>query len=105
MRQVELTANGWLAEGLLATSFSDRLMGRFSLPRDSVVVIPTRSVHSFGQEGAMEVFALDAQMRVIETRTMIPNQIAWFRSAKIVVELPASSPVPSPGDRVIIRDV
>jgi hypothetical protein len=105
MRRVELSADGWSATALLATSFTDRLLGRFRAPPGSGVVIPARSVHSLGQKEPMEIIGLDGQMRVVATRTLVPNRVAYLRSASMIVELPAGSPVPGVSQPVVITHV
>jgi hypothetical protein len=105
MRPVQLSADGWQANAFLATGFTDRLLGRFRVPPRSGVVIPARSVHSLGQREAMEIVGLDRRMRVVAARTLEPNRIALIRSARMIVELPAGSPVPALSERVVITHV
>jgi hypothetical protein len=105
MRRVELSTTGWSAIAFLATSFTDRLFGRFRLPPGAGLVIPARSVHSFGQREPMEIIGVDGRMRVVAARTLQPGRVALVRSARMIVELPAGSPVPAISDRVVISNV
>ncbi len=100
MDQVELSTGDWSARAYLAGTFTDRLLGNLRLPRDSAVVLRARSVHSFGQREPIEIVGVDAQMRVVATRTLMPNRVTVLSSARMIVELPSGSPVPSVSDRI-----
>jgi len=100
MERVGLSTADWSVEGVIARTFGDRLLGVWRAPEGSAVVIATRSVHNFGRRRSLEVVGLDAGMRVVETRTLRPNRLVAFRSATIIIELPAGHPVPSKGDLV-----
>ncbi|MGH8950332.1 MAG: hypothetical protein ACRDX9_02795 [Acidimicrobiia bacterium] len=100
MERVGLSTGEWSVEGVMARTFGDRLLGVWRAPEGSAVVIATRSVHNFGRRRPLVVVGLDAGMRVVETKTLRPNRLVAFRSARIVIELPVGSPVPSKGDLV-----
>ena len=100
MRQVELSTGEWSARAFLARTFVDRLLGNLRTPDGAGLVLRARSVHSFGQSEPIEVVGLDAEMRVVATRTLLPNRISVIRSARLILELPAGSPVPILADRV-----
>jgi hypothetical protein len=100
MERVRLSTADWSVEGVIARTFGDRLLGVWRASEGSAVVIATRSVHNFGRLRPLEVIGLDAGMRVVETRTLRPNRLVAFRSARIIIELPSGHPVPSKGDLV-----
>lgn len=104
MDQVELFTDDWSARAYLARSFTDRLRGNRALPPDSAVVLRTRTVHSFGQREPIEIVGIDAQMRVVTTRTLLPNRITLLSSARMILELPCGSPVPAVADRIEMTD-
>jgi uncharacterized membrane protein (UPF0127 family) len=100
MEQVGLSSSGWEMSGLLARTFLDRLLGVRRAPPGSALVIRARSVHGFGMRQPLRVIGLDADMRVVSTRTLRPNRVMVIPSARILVELPPSQPGPRIGDRV-----
>ena len=97
-----ISAGDWTARAYLARTFTDRLLGNRRLPRDAAVVLPTRSVHSFGQREPIEIVGLDARMTVVATKTLMPNRISVMPSARMIVEFPCGSPVPQVADRIVM---
>ncbi|MGH8914897.1 MAG: DUF192 domain-containing protein [Acidimicrobiia bacterium] len=104
MRGVMLSTGDWHVRAYLAETFADRLLGNRRAPAGAGVMIRTRSVHTFGQRSPIEVVGLDGLMRVVATRTLAPNRIGVLRSARVIVELPAGSPLPAIHDRVEMSD-
>lgn len=102
MDRVVISVGDWTARAYLARTFTDRLLGNRRLPRDSALVLPTRSVHSFGQREPIEIVGLDALMTVVAAKTLMPNRISVMPSARMIVELPCGSPVPSLDDRIVM---
>jgi uncharacterized membrane protein (UPF0127 family) len=100
MEQVGLSSPGWQMSGFLARTFLDRLHGLRRAPPGSALVMRARSVHGFGMRHPIPVIGLDADMRVVSTRTLRPNRVMVIPSARILVELPPGQPVPRIGDRV-----
>lgn len=100
MYQVELSTAGWSTRAYLARTFADRLLGNLRTPPGTALVLRTRSVHSFGQSRPIEVVGLDCDMKVVAVKTLDPNRVSVIRSARIILELPAGSPVPNVADRV-----
>ena len=100
MERIGLSTSDWKVSGLMARTFTDRLLGMWRAPAGSAVVIPARSVHSFGRRLPLEVVGLDTGMRVVATRTLHPNRAIVIRTARMIVELPAGHPLPARGDRV-----
>ena len=100
MEQVGLSSPGWQMSGFLARTFLDRFHGLRRAPPGSAVVMRARSVHGFGMRRPIPVIGLDADMRVVSTRTLRPNRVMVIPSARILVELPPSQPLPRIGDRV-----
>ena len=104
MKQVELSTAGWSTRAYLARTFTDRLLGNLRTPPGTALVLRTRSVHTFGQRRPIEVVGLDGDMEVVAIRTLDPNRIGVIRSARMILELPAGSPVPAVADRVEFAD-
>ncbi|GEM_PF-2727290 len=104
MRVVHLSTKDWSVHAFVAGNFADRLFGTFHMPPGSALVLRSRSVHSFGQRAAMDIVGLDGAMRVLATRRLEPNRVALFPSARMIVELPAGSPLPALDDRVEMTD-
>jgi uncharacterized membrane protein (UPF0127 family) len=102
MQRVALSAPEWATTGYLARTFTDRLLGVWRAPADSAVVLPVTSVHSFGRRRALDLVGIDAGMRVVATMTLRPNRVMCIPSARMIVELPAGSPLPEVGDQVEI---
>ena len=100
MNQVELSTAGWSTSAYLARSFTDRLLGNLRTPPGTALVLRARSVHSFGQRRPIEVVGLDGDMKVVAVKTLDPNRVTVIRSASMILELPAGSPVPEVADRV-----
>ncbi|HEX6146957.1 MAG TPA: hypothetical protein VF083_09295 [Acidimicrobiia bacterium] len=91
--------------GFLARTFLDRLLGLRRAPPGSALVMRARSVHGFGMRQAIPVIGLDADMRVVSTRTLRPNRVIVVPPARLLVELPPGRPMPRIGDRVeVTRD-
>jgi hypothetical protein len=104
MRRVELSAGEWSVSAFLASGFMDRFLGKFRIAPGAVVVLPVRSVHSFGQREPIELVAVDRQMRVVATCTLLPNRVSHLPAARLIVELPAGSAVPRVDDRLVMTD-
>jgi uncharacterized membrane protein (UPF0127 family) len=102
MQRVALSAPEWATTGYLARTFTDRLLGVWRAPAGSAVVLPVTSVHSFGRRRALDLVGIDAGMRVVATMTLRPNRVMCIPSARMIVELPAGSPLPEEGDQVEI---
>ena len=105
MRQIRLKAPGW--DSVLAshaTSFSERLAG-IRAKSVEAVLLDTSSVHTIGMSRPIELVALDAELKVVETRTVVRNRVVWVRSARHILELPAGSVVPRIAQRVELIDV
>ncbi|MDF2730148.1 MAG: hypothetical protein K0T01_1935 [Acidimicrobiia bacterium] len=88
----------------MARTFADRLLGVWRVPAGSAVVLPVTSVHSFGRRRPLDLVGVDAGMRVVATKTLPPNRVTVLRSACMIVELPAGSPLPELGDEIQITD-
>lgn len=100
MERVALSTSDWEATGYMARGFIDRLLGVWRAPTGSSVIMRTSSVHSFGCRLPLEVFGLDAGMRVVARKTLRPNRIVVMPSARLIVELPAGRSLPAIGDLV-----
>jgi hypothetical protein len=105
MKVVALSAGDWDGTGYLALSFIDRLLGVWRVPAESTVVLPVRSVHSFGRREPLHVVGVDSSMSVISSKTLAPNRITFIAGARWIIEMPASEQPPSPGDDVVFAHV
>ena len=80
------------------------LRGRDGIEPGSGMVFPgARSVHTFGMRFPIIVVFLDADLRVIEAREVVPGRLAWKLRARHVMEVGAGERVRrgdllSPGD-------
>ena len=93
----------WAHPVEIATHFRQRLVGlRRASPRASLL-IRARSVHGFGMDRALLVVALDAGLTVIGSRVMPPNRVTVFPRACYLLELPADTPAPELGWRLVIE--
>ncbi|HYJ24065.1 MAG TPA: hypothetical protein VE027_03595 [Acidimicrobiia bacterium] len=104
MQRVALSAPEWATTAYMARTFADRLLGVWRVPAGSAVVLPVTSVHSFGRRRPLDLVGVDAGMRVVATKTLPPNRVTVLRSACMIVELPAGSPLPELGDEIQITD-
>jgi len=104
VQRVALSAPEWATTAYMARTFADRLLGVWRVPAGSAVVLPVTSVHSFGRRRTLDLVGVDAGMRVVATKTLPPNRVTVLRSACMIVELPAGSPLPELGDEIQITD-
>jgi uncharacterized membrane protein (UPF0127 family) len=88
----------------MARTFSDRLLGVWRVPAGSAVILPVTSVHTFGRRRSLDLVGVDAGMTVVTTMTLPPNRVTVIPSARMIVELPAGSPLPEVGDQIEITD-
>lgn len=84
----------------MAESFFERYQGIRHRSVVGGVVLRTSAVHTIGLPVALEMIALDRHRKVIDTRTLLPNRLAWFRGARYVVELQVGSVLPELGSEV-----
>jgi hypothetical protein len=95
---VQISAGQWSISGLaFMESFGERLRGIKSKGASGGVVLRSRSIQTFGLTGPLEILAIGANHRVLEVRTLLPNRLARFSDARLVVELPGGSQVPAVG--------
>ena len=104
MQRVALSAPEWATTAYMARTFADRLLGVWRVPAGSAVVLQVTSVHSFGRRRPLDLVGVDAGMRVMATMTLPPNRVTIIPSARMIVELPAGSPLPEVGDQIEITD-
>ena len=106
MRSVRLSAEHW--PGVVAScadTFQDRLLGIRARDSKSAVLLATRSVHSFGLNTPLRLVGLDKGMRVVGTRRLRPNRIAYISGASFILELDEDTTAPRTGTRVEVSDV
>ena len=103
-RQTRLAARAGVADTFLSRLVG--LLGQRSLNEDEGLWIkPCRSIHTVGMRFSLDVVFLDAQNRVVKTRSgLAPFRICWGgREAVSVLELPAGTIEHShtaPGDQI-----
>lgn len=91
-------------QGSIARSFTDRLLGRHRRGSGEALVLRTRSVHTYFESEPLTVLGLDRSMRVSHIRSVRPNRVAMFPSARLLIELPPGAPVPALHSRVEVAD-
>ena len=104
MKQVRLVTDGWSAEALRASTFSERWRGLRGEPIRSLL-IETSSVHTFGMQVPISVVMIDSDLRVVRTQALLPNRVVYERRARFILELPEASPLPALGTPMEIADV
>lgn len=65
-------------------------------------MLRTKSVHTFGMDRAITMFALDHRSRVIVARSLRPNRVVFYRRATAIVELPVEADPPPLFAEVVI---
>lgn len=106
MRTVRLSAEQW--PGVVASravTFRDRFLGIKAGDSEGALLISARSVHSIGLHAPLQVVGLDNGMRVIETKTLRPNRVAYFGGASFILELEENATAPRQGTRLEVSDV
>lgn len=89
MTSVQLSASNWRgATVVVAETFLERLLGFRSKKAVNGVMLRSKSVHTFGMEETINVFAMDRDHRVIASRRISPNRMVFYRRASAIVELP-----------------
>ena len=89
---------------LAATPLS-RLLGLHGRPPSPtpLLIIPARSIHTFGLRRPIDVVFLDADLRVVKVVPGLrPNRLAGARHAVAVLELVAGAATLRPGDRLAL---
>ncbi len=89
-----LRCDGWLVQGgtvlasaCIATTRSERRRGLLGRDRvDGVLVLPVRSVHTFGMRIPIDVAFCDANGHVLRVSTLPPWRVATSWKAQKVVE-------------------
>jgi len=106
MRTVRLSAEQW--PGVVAScadSLRDRFLGIKAGDSEDAILIRARSVHTFGLDQPLRLVGLDREMRVVDTRTLLPNRVAYFGTASFILELDENAMTPRPGTLVEVSDV
>lgn len=88
----------------MAESFLNRWRGLRGRPEGTAIMLKTRSVHARGLPDPFVAVALTDDLVVSEVRRVDPGGVAWFKGSAAVLELPLSSEVPRPGDRLEVVD-
>lgn len=100
MIRVRVSTTDWEVEAMMASGFADRLLGLFRVPAGVPVLLPVRSVHTFGLRRPITVVGIDRRMRVVGTRTVRPNRVVSMRQARLFLEMPSSETGPVPAQVV-----
>jgi uncharacterized membrane protein (UPF0127 family) len=93
--QIRLAATPWA-----------RLRGLIGRPPSPtpLLLVPARSVHTFGMRRPIDVVFLDAELRVLRVvRGLRPGRVAGARGAVAALELVAGAATLEPGDRLALR--
>lgn len=78
------------------------LLGRSPSPTP-LLIVPARSIHTFGMRRPIDVVFLDADLRVVKVVPRLrPNRLATARRAVAVLELVAGATTLRPGDRLAL---
>src|SRR3712207_5413515 len=78
------------------------LLGRPPSPTP-LLLVPARSVHTFGMRRPIDVVFLDADLRVVRVvHALRPNRLAGARRAIAALELVAGAATMRPGDRLAL---
>lgn len=105
MRPVDIGAENWAGvRASFAESFFDRLFGVRARWSEEVLLIQTRSVHTFGLGRTLSLVAIDNRMTVVGHRVLKPNRLAYFSKARFVMELPDGAAGPKIGSSIRIED-
>jgi uncharacterized membrane protein (UPF0127 family) len=86
----EVACEVTVAEGLFARMKG--LLGKKTMPRDTaLLIVPCKSVHTFGMQFPLDVIFLDRRKRVIALNEhLVPNRLsAWHLRAVSVLEMPS----------------
>jgi uncharacterized protein len=68
-----------------------------------LLIVPARSVHTFGMRRPIDVVFLDADLCVVKiVRALPPRRVASARGAVAALELVAGSTTLRPGDRLAL---
>lgn len=103
MTTVELSSRGWLGASVaVADTFRERLIGIRSKNAVGGILLRSKSIHTFGLDRAINVFALDHNGIVIASETVKPNRVVFFRRASRIVELPVEVAAPELNARVMV---
>lgn len=102
MRVVQVKGPGFETTVGLAAGFMARLRGLGAA--SGGVILPTRSVHTFWMRRAIGVAALDASLRVLETKVVPPRRVMTTAGARWYLELPPPLRLPEVGSRLEIVD-
>jgi uncharacterized membrane protein (UPF0127 family) len=90
----------------LAATPPSRLRGLIARPPSPrpLLLVPARSVHTFGLRRPIDVVFLDADLRVVKVvRRLPPRRVAGARGAVCALELVAGAATVRPGDRFVLR--
>ena len=96
-RRVDLRCRGWAVDDVrLAVGFRARLVGMRRKDIDTVL-LPVRSVHTWGMRDAIRVIAIDAAGVVIGTAIVGPRSVVRWKGARWILEVPDGIPPPPIG--------
>lgn len=67
----------------------------------SVVMLLTRSIHTFSMSRPISVIVLDDAGTVLRAGTVAPRRMRWFRVKRWIVEAEAGVELPAPGSQIV----
>jgi len=96
-RRVGLRCGDWAFDDIsLAVGFSARLVGMRRKDIDAVL-LPVRSIHTWGMRQPIRVIGIDASGVVIATAVVGPRSVVRWKVARWILELPEGVPPPPIG--------
>lgn len=84
----------------VAQGFVQHLRGLRAQPDDVSMLLRASSVHGFGMSRDLVVVGLDRRRRVLGSRVLKPNRVVGFWGARYVLEMPAGTVPPAPGEEL-----
>ncbi len=96
-RRVGLRCGTWTVDDVeLAFGFRERLSGMRRKDIDTVL-LPVRSIHTWGMREPIRVVAIDASGIVIATVIVSPRSVVRWTTARWILEVPEWVPPPPIG--------
>jgi hypothetical protein len=96
-RRVGLRCGDWVVDDVaLAVGFRERLAGMLRKDIDTVL-LPVRSIHTWGMQEPIRAVAVDRSGIVIATVIVGPRSVVRWRDARWILEVPPGVPPPPIG--------
>ena len=96
-RRVGFRCGGWAIDDIrLAVGFRARLVGVRRKDIDTML-LPVRSIHTWGMRQPIRVIGIDASGVVIATAVVGPRSVVRWTAARWILEVPEEVPPPPIG--------